>query len=78
MTNSNAVSPPPSTPLLQLQGVETSYGDSKVLFGVNLEINAGQCAALLGRNGMGKSTTVKAIMGLQPVKKAASRYAAWT
>lgn len=69
MTSSNAVSPPSSAPLLQLQGVETSYGDSKVLFGVNLEINSGQCAALLGRNGMGKSTTVKTIMGLQPIKK---------
>jgi len=56
----------PQPPLLQLNSVETSYGDSKVLFGVNLEIEAGQCVALLGRNGMGKSTTVKTIMGLQP------------
>lgn len=69
MTNSEASSSRPSAPLLQLQGVESAYGDSKVLFGVNLEIKAGQCAALLGRNGMGKSTTVKTIMGLQPVKQ---------
>lgn len=69
MMSSETISPPGLKPLLQLNGVETSYGDSKVLFGVNLEIRAGQCAALLGRNGMGKSTTVKTIMGLQPVKK---------
>lgn len=56
----------PRPPLLQLNRVETAYGDSKVLFGVDLEIEAGQCVALLGRNGMGKSTTVKTIMGLQP------------
>jgi len=57
---------PQRPPLLQLNSVETAYGDSKVLFGVDLEIKAGQCVALLGRNGMGKSTTVKTIMGLQP------------
>lgn len=69
MMNSETMPPPGSGALLQLKGIETSYGDSKVLFGVNLEIQAGQCAALLGRNGMGKSTTVKTIMGLQPLKK---------
>src|SRR5262245_57403282 len=50
--------------LLSLQGLEASYGASQVLFGVDLEIQAGEAVALLGRNGMGKTTTVRAIMGL--------------
>jgi len=53
------------SPLLRLRGIETAYGGSQALFGVDLEIHAGECVALLGRNGMGKSTTVKSIMGLQ-------------
>jgi len=51
-------------PLLSLRGVEAAYEASQVLFGIDLEIHAGECVALLGRNGMGKSTTVKSIMGL--------------
>lgn len=54
--------------LLRLDEIESSYGESKVLFGVSLDIRAGQCVSLLGRNGMGKSTTVKTIMGLHPFK----------
>ena len=47
--------------LLTLKGLAASYGSSKVLFDVNLNIEAGKVTALMGRNGMGKSTTVKAI-----------------
>ncbi|MEO9526870.1 ABC transporter ATP-binding protein [Roseibium sp.] len=47
--------------LLKLSGVTASYGASQALFGVDLEINEGEVLALLGRNGMGKSTTVKCI-----------------
>jgi branched-chain amino acid transport system ATP-binding protein len=50
--------------LLSVAGLEASYGASQVLFGVDLEIGAGEAVALLGRNGMGKTTTVRAIMGL--------------
>jgi len=49
---------------LELQGVETAYGRSQVLFGVSLAVKPGECVTLIGRNGMGKTTTVKSIMGL--------------
>jgi len=51
-------------PLLELDGVETSYGLSRVLFGISLEVAAGEMVSLMGRNGMGKTTTVRSIMGL--------------
>ena len=54
------------TPLLELRGVEASYGASQVLFGMDLCIRPGQIVTLLGRNGMGKSTTVRAVTGLNP------------
>ena len=50
--------------MLALEGVETAYGDSKVLFGIDLSVAAGEVVTLLGRNGMGKTTTVRSIMGL--------------
>lgn len=52
--------------LLELRDVETSYGLSRVLFGVSLTIARGEMVSLLGRNGMGKTTTVRSIMGLTP------------
>ncbi len=55
-----------SDPLLRIEGLQTAYGASQVLFGVDFEIRAGETATLLGRNGMGKSTTVRSIMGLTP------------
>ena len=54
--------------MLDVQELETSYGLSQVLFGVSLRIEAGQVATLLGRNGMGKTTTVRSIMGMIPAK----------
>ena len=53
---------------LSLRAVDSAYGDSQVLFGMELSIAPGEVATLLGRNGMGKTTTVRAIMGLQPVR----------
>jgi branched-chain amino acid transport system ATP-binding protein len=50
--------------LLSCHGVQSGYGRSQVLFGVDLEIAAGEVVGLLGRNGMGKSTTVKTVLGL--------------
>jgi branched-chain amino acid transport system ATP-binding protein len=56
-------------PLLEIEGLETSYGSSQVLFGIDLAIGPGEVVTLLGRNGMGKTTTVRSIMGLcQPGK----------
>ncbi len=54
------------TPLLDVREVHTAYGLSRVLFGVSLEVAAGECVCLLGRNGVGKSTTMRSIMGLTP------------
>jgi branched-chain amino acid transport system ATP-binding protein len=54
-------------PLLELHGVETFYGASQALFGVDLAIEPGEFATLMGRNGMGKTTTVHSIMGLTPI-----------
>jgi branched-chain amino acid transport system ATP-binding protein len=50
--------------MLQVRALETSYGASQVLFGVSLEVRSGEVVSLLGRNGMGKTTTVKSIMGI--------------
>jgi branched-chain amino acid transport system ATP-binding protein len=50
--------------LLRIANLDTAYGQSQVLFGIDMEIRAGEVVALLGRNGMGKTTTVRSIMGL--------------
>ena len=52
------------TPLLEVDGIETCYGLSQVLFGMSLSIKPGEMVAPMGRNGMGKTTTIRAIMGL--------------
>ncbi len=52
--------------LLRVENLETAYGQSQVLFGVSMAIAEGQVATLLGRNGMGKTTTVRSIMGMTP------------
>jgi branched-chain amino acid transport system ATP-binding protein len=52
--------------LLELEGVHSHYGKSHVLHGVSLAVDAGEIVCLLGRNGVGKSTTLKSIMGLVP------------
>ena len=51
------------TALLELRNVQSAYGDSQVLYDISLSIEAGQVVTLIGRNGMGKSTTVKGITG---------------
>ena len=50
-------------PILQARQLQAGYGASQVLFGVDLDIPAGQVVTLLGRNGMGKSTTIKTLIG---------------
>jgi branched-chain amino acid transport system ATP-binding protein len=54
--------------LLAVEDLQAAYGQSQVLFGVSLRIAPGEVATLLGRNGMGKTTTVRAIMGMLPAK----------
>jgi branched-chain amino acid transport system ATP-binding protein len=55
--------------MLRLEGVETFYQASQALFGVDLEMREGEVITLLGRNGMGKSTTVRSIMGIAPAAR---------
>jgi branched-chain amino acid transport system ATP-binding protein len=55
--------------MLKMRAVETGYGDAQALFGVDLTIDEGEVVTLLGRNGMGKTTTIRALMGLLPVWK---------
>ena len=50
--------------MLEVDKLEASYGASQILYGVSLKVNAGEAVTLIGRNGMGKTTTIKAIMGL--------------
>ena len=54
-----------SAPLLQVQGLAAWYGAAQVLFGVDVQVGRGEVVALMGRNGAGKSTTLKAIVGLE-------------
>ena len=53
--------------MLKVSNIETGYGASQVLFGMSLTVGAGEVVTLMGRNGMGKSTTVRSIMGIQPL-----------
>jgi len=60
--------------MLEVRGLETAYGTSQVLFGIDLDIAPGEAVTLLGRNGMGKTTTVRSIMGLAPVRRGTIRF----
>jgi branched-chain amino acid transport system ATP-binding protein len=54
--------------MLRVEGLEAAYGVSQVLFGITLAVDAGQMVTLLGRNGMGKTTTVRTMMGILPLR----------
>jgi len=60
--------------MLEVRGLQTAYGASQVLFGVDLTVRPGEVVALLGRNGMGKTTTVRSIMGLTPPMAGSIRF----
>jgi branched-chain amino acid transport system ATP-binding protein len=60
--------------LLELAGIETAYGRSQVLFGVSFSVGEGEMVTLMGRNGMGKTTTVRSVMGLTPARAGAVRF----
>lgn len=60
--------------LLEVTGIETFYGRSQALFGVSLNVDAGEVVALMGRNGVGKSTTLRSIMGLTRPARGAIRW----
>jgi len=60
--------------MLEVRGLRAGYGRAQVLFDVDLEVRAGEVVALLGRNGAGKSTTLKAVMGLVPATAGEVRF----
>ena len=60
--------------LLDVKGIETFYGRSQVLFGMALAVHAGEVVTLMGRNGMGKTTTIRSIMGLTPAASGSIRF----
>jgi branched-chain amino acid transport system ATP-binding protein len=62
-------------PVLEVEGLKAGYGPAEVLFGVTLALHRGEVAALMGRNGAGKSTTMKAIMGMLPPRGGRVRFA---
>src|SRR3979411_2330286 len=66
--------PMAEVPLLEVSSIETCYGLSQVLFGMSLVIEPGEMVTLMGRNGMGKTTTVRSIMGLTPAMNGAIRF----
>ena len=59
--------------VLQAEGLNTFYGKSHILHGVALEVREGEIVTLLGRNGAGKSTTLRSLMGLTPARQGAVR-----
>ena len=60
--------------LLEISDVETGYGLSRVLFGISLAVAPGEMVSLMGRNGMGKTTTVRSVMGLTPASAGSIRF----
>ena len=60
--------------VLEVEGLRAGYGPAEILFGVSLRLARGEVAALMGRNGAGKSTTLKAIMGLVPSRAGRVRF----
>ena len=65
----------PEARLLELERIDTGYGRSQVLFGLSLFVGAGEMVTLMGRNGMGKTTTVRSIMGLTRATTGSIRFA---
>ena len=60
--------------LLEAHDLETAYGASQVLFGISVRVNEGEAVALLGRNGMGKTTAIRSIMGLARARSGSIRF----
>jgi branched-chain amino acid transport system ATP-binding protein len=74
MSAAAAIAAAPADPLLSVEGIHTYYGKSHILNGVSLSVGRGEVVGLLGRNGVGKSTTLKAIAGLVRVSQGAVRF----
>ncbi len=61
--------------MLAVDGIDTYYGDTQVLFGVSLEVGRGEVVALLGPNGAGKTTLLRSVLGLTPARRGSVRFA---
>ncbi|HEX3162601.1 MAG TPA: ATP-binding cassette domain-containing protein, partial [Pseudolabrys sp.] len=62
------------TPVLSVQNLESWYGESHILHGIDFNVNAGEVVTLLGRNGAGKTTTLKSVMGIIGKRTGAIRF----
>ena len=60
--------------MLDVDGIDTFYGETQALFGVSLSVGAGEVVALLGHNGAGKTTTLRSILGLTPARAGSIRF----
>jgi len=65
---------PATAPMLAIEHIETFYGETQALFGVSLEVGAGEVVALLGPNGAGKTTTLRSVLGLTPPRRGRIRF----
>ena len=74
MADTVAAGQAPHRPMLQAEGVNTFYGKAHILFDVTLDVHAGEVVVLLGRNGAGKSTTLKSIIGMVPLQQGRIRF----
>src|SRR3954452_10744204 len=74
-SSSEANMPPEAAPLLRAAGVDAGYGTMQVLWGVDLDVRAGETVLLLGANGAGKTTFLKSLVGLIEVRHGAIRLA---
>src|SRR3954454_17752215 len=63
------------TSLLDVEGIETCYGLSQVVFGLWMSVRSGEMVAMMGRDGMGKTTTIRSILGMTPARAAGIRFA---
>jgi branched-chain amino acid transport system ATP-binding protein len=60
--------------MLEIEGIETFYGETQALFGPSIRVGAGEVVALLGPNGAGKTTTIRSILGLSPPRRGSIRF----
>ncbi|MFO1412610.1 MAG: ABC transporter ATP-binding protein [Burkholderiales bacterium] len=75
MTDAATVALPAAAPLLAVRGLNAWYGESHILHGVDFDVYPGEVVTLLGRNGVGKTTTLRAIMGIVPRREGSIRFA---